>query len=362
MLPFVLTVSVVLCTGLALVFHMILAQDTGRADKQKFKIGVVGETAGSYLGFGIQAIKTFDSSRFAMEMVYLEEPDAKAQLTDGEIAAYVVIPDTFVEKAVQGEILSLRFVSTSGALSLNTLFKEEITSAVSDILSSSQKGVYGLQHAMQANGLSRQAGGMMDRLAIEYIDFILDRSELCRVEVLGISDNLSLPGYFLCGLFTLFAFFLNIPCAPLLVKSDMAFHSVLVSKRIHVAKQILCEYTAFFILLFILTAVPISVLFLNGAAVPELSDFSIGMLPSLWLRLIPFVATVSCCGFLLFEFVSELISGVLAQFVVSVVLCYIGGCFYPMAFFPDMRYGCRQVWPERILPAISAGRLRGLRF
>ncbi len=359
MLPFVLTVAVALCVGLALVFQIVLAQDAGREDKQKFKIGVVGETEDGYLGFGIEALKSFDSSRFSMEIVEMDEETAKEQLTSGEIAAYVVIPDEFVEKAVQGEFLSLRFVSTSGASSLNSLFKEEITGVISDILMASQQGVYGLEQAMRAEDPAVQPGRTMDKLAIQYIDFILDRSELCQVEILGIADNLSMPGYFLCGLLTLFLFFLSIPFAPLLIKKDMSFCRVLVSKRISAVKQVFCEYAAFFILMFVLTAIPVSLLLLNGVNVPELAGFSGDMLPLLWVRLLPYVAVVSCCGFWVFEVVSDLISGVLAQFVVSVALCYMGGCFYPISFFPDIMQKIAMVFPSGLARSYLAGCING---
>ena len=54
------------------------------------------------------------------------------------------------------------------------------------------------------------------------------------------------------------------------------------------------------------------------------------------IRIIPVVAMISAFHFLLFEITRDIVTGVLLQFVASVSLTYISGCFYPIYFFPEI--------------------------
>ena len=58
------------------------------------------------------------------------------------------------------------------------------------------------------------------------------------------------------------------------------------------------------------------------------------LLSWLWTAL-PVVVMVAAWSFFLFSLAKELISGVLLVALLSLALCFAGGCMYPASFFPD---------------------------
>ena len=53
------------------------------------------------------------------------------------------------------------------------------------------------------------------------------------------------------------------------------------------------------------------------------------------LRGLPVAVLAAAVSYLVYSLVSDLISGVLLQFFVSLALCFVSGCLYPVYFFPS---------------------------
>ena len=147
---FLVTLAIALCLGLALV----TAVHTDRSDGQgKIGIGIVGDFESSYLGIGLGALQSFDSSRYFLELTELGEAEAREKLLRGELAGYLVIPEGFVDDAIGGKVGKLRFVAPDGDVEIINMLKEEVLSLISCVLVESQKGIYGMQDAFRAHGI-----------------------------------------------------------------------------------------------------------------------------------------------------------------------------------------------------------------
>lgn len=338
-LPIILVISMVLCVLVSIIFSAMLSIDENKKDKQKFAIGIVGDTKESFLGIGISALENFDSSRFAIEFVELDEEKAKSSLQKGEISAYAVIPDDFVNSLVYGEIKKIKYYTTDDGVGISAVFEKEVTQVISNILVQSQKGVYGLADAMEDNGAGDNAGEKMNELCLEYIELIINRTSMGKNEFVGVSDNISMQGYFLCSITTLFIFLFGIACVSLYAKRDISLNRILFAKGQRGCRQVICEYFAYFFLVYIVVAVTsICVAVFGGlrSLIPELEYMGMSEILLFTIRLIPVVAMISAFHFLLFEITRDIVSGVLIQFVASVSLTYISGCFYPIYFFPEI--------------------------
>ncbi len=335
--PFVLTVSLLLCLGLGMILNSVLAVDSNAESKQKLSVGIVGNAEDTYLNFGIAAIQSFDSSRFTIDIVELTEPEAREQLEKGKLAAYVIIPDDFVDGIMYGDVKSVTYVTTQGSVGMGTLFKEEISRVVSRIVVESQKGVYGMQKLMRNYGLSG-ISKHTDAMNLQYFSLILNRTTVLETEVIGISDNLSLAGYMTCGILVLLLLLFGISCCPLFVKKDMSLPSLLCASRQNPLLQITGEYIGYFLLMLANLAVILgAVIVAAGDAIKIIPELD-GMGPTelLWLvvRAIPAMLAITALQFLLYELSSSIVSGVLLQFLCAVSLGYISGCFYPIGFLP----------------------------
>ena len=338
-LPIILVISMVLCVLVSIIFSAMLSIDENKKDKQKFAIGVVGDTKESFLGIGISALENFDSSRFAIEFVELDEEKAKSSLQKGEISAYAVVPDDFVNSLVHGEIKKIKYYTTDDGVGISAVFEKEVTQVISNILVQSQKGVYGLADAMEDNGASYCTGEKMNELCAKYFELIINRTSMGKNEYIGIADEVSMQGYFLCSIITLFVFLFGISCVSMYAKRDISLNRILYAKGQSGQRQIICEYFTYFLLVYLVvfvTSVCVAVLGGIKSLIPELEYMGMSEILLFTIRIIPVVAMISAFHFLLFEITRDIVTGVLLQFVASVSLTYISGCFYPIYFFPEI--------------------------
>lgn len=338
LLPCVLCISAVLIIAIAALFIGTVVNDNDSLEKKKFNIGIVGDTSESYLGLGIAAVETLDSSNMAINFKEMTADDAEKALEVGSLNAYVVVPEGFVEAAVHGDIKKITFVTTPGAVGFTSILKNEIATLISELLVHSQKGVYATGDLMKDNGLKGRSD-TMDIMATEYFSLILKRSELYKTEIAGVSDSLSLGGYLLCGLPVFFLLIWGISCCFLFAKKSNALSRILSAKGTNPFAQILAEYLAYFLLMLVtvlLILLPaLSLLPSFSDFIPEFSDRNFAFALSFVVRLIPCIAVISALQFLICEAVNSMITGVLTQFVSAIVLSYLGGCIYPISFFPD---------------------------
>ena len=79
----------------------VLVQNSS-TDHTKLKIGVVGEIENSYLEYGITALQSMDSTRYIVELTEVNEDEAASMVKKGELTAYMVIPDGFVDSVMYG--------------------------------------------------------------------------------------------------------------------------------------------------------------------------------------------------------------------------------------------------------------------
>lgn len=359
---FVLIISLAFCLALSCILNSLIDMDTSSDRNRKLSIGIVGDTSESYLGFGIATIQSMDSSRYSVELLELEEEEAKKKLIRGEISAYLIIPENFVESAITGKIISVPYVTTAASADIATLFKDEILEVVSHIFVESQKGIYALQ-----NGLNDHYGNyswdLIDQLSVEYFSLILNRSCMFETEIVGVSDGLPFSGYMFCGLLVLLMMLCGIPCSSLLIKTDMALPKLLNANRQNAWMQVCGEYFAYFLMMLlnftVILGVTLGVIGSNASLIFGIEEISFGWFISLILHLIPVVFAITALQFFLYELSSGIAAGVLLQFLATIGLAYVSGCFYPINFFPESIQLISRVIPLSIARSYLSGFISG---
>lgn len=346
MLPGVLCAVLALAAVLGLLLFNILGENS--QSSAKVRIGLVGTTEDPILQMGMTALQTLDDTRYSVELAALTEPEAEKALEAGKLAAYAVIPEDFMEEAMYGRFLPLKFVSTTGASGVVSIFKEEFTQVIGDMLSEARKGVYGIAAAMDGR---EDAGTHMNDLALEYVELVFLRSRTYQLRELGIVDDLGLDGYLLCGLTVLLLTLLCLPFAPLLVGGDRSLSRLLTARGICVPAQIGCEYLAYFSGCLILTA---ALALLAGWIIPESIRGQLG-----WHQLIPAVFAVTAISYLLCQLAKDIISGVMLQFLVFLAMAFVSGCMYPVFFFPEGIQRLAQYLPTGIARSWLASGVTG---
>ena len=339
------TLTVLILAGLlALCATVMINTDKNDVSRQKVKIGVAGDTEGTHLGLGFEAIAQADEISFSVDFIEMTQEEAEMALAEFEISAYVLVPPNYVSSMVKGEDAVLTFVMSKSSADVSAVLMSEVAQVLSPLVTDSESGIY----AMMDYGYDNDADGMADkitRLNLKYITEILDRSSAFEMRNLGI-DTLSTAEYYVCGIITFFLLIFSVACCPLFADKNLPLGRLLVSKGTKVWQISACEYLSYLSVLFL----SVTLLSVGGGVICQKID--LGIDPSfafgLPMSLFPCVLMISAMQFAVYELTFGIISGVLAQFVLAAALGYISGCFYPYYMFPQSIQTVASVLPSGI--------------
>ena len=334
-MPLVIAVTLCLLLGLSFFISGMVSYLTDTEEKTPLYIGVTGDTENEYMQIGMTAVKSLDSTRFSIVFEEMTEEEAKKAMSSGDISAYIVFPEDFVEKALSGDFELIEFVTASGASDVTTLFKNEITMIITDMMIQSEKGTYGINDAMDENGLSEESYDAMEKISSHYVNMILSRSNVYEEMEIGFANGLPMMDYFVCGITVLLIFMMGLPYAIVYVKKDYSLNRLLLSRGHSCARQLLCEYTSH---LLAMLGLVLCIFVLLGALSSTFgalaSIVNSGSLFSFLLRLLPVIIMISAFNIFAFELADNIVSGMLIHFFTCLCMCYVAGCMYPIYTFP----------------------------
>jgi len=343
--PFVAMVTLVLLLSVGLILSGLVSKFRSGNEAQSFQVALCGDTDDEYLQWGLTALQTIDTDHFAFSVVEMPEDAARAALERGEISAYVVLPENFMERALAGDVDPVTYVTSVGAEGVSSMLKKEVTSIVTDMVVYSQRGTYGMEEALKDHAPGEDVYDHMTNLSFEYTDFIFHRGDLYAVTELGISDGLTTRDYYICAMMVLLLVLTGIPYAILYVKRDYALSRLLISRGFSTGRQLVCEFGTY--LLCMLTLMALIFLAVVGATV-LIPNIPLGSLPSVWKllgALLPALLMLSAMNMLLFTISDNLVSGFLMHFFVAIGLCYVSGCIYPASTFPKAMWRIADLLP-----------------
>ncbi len=374
--PGMLLFTAVLTLGMCLVLHIIFTLNASKEEHQIVKVGVVGDVSDTYLGVGINVLKNLDTIKGMINVESMTEPEARELLAAGEIYAYVVIPDGFINSLVVGENRTITYVTTARAQGLGGALMSELIAEISDMVTLSQNSVYAMQEYLVENGMEEVLWEATDDFNVDILDAFLSRTDIYEIRQTGIANSLSLTGYFFCSVILIFLLLGGINSVSLFAREDASLFKILHMKKYGAAGQVLSELLAYVILMFFsICCVLAAAVFLKdtfGINVPEWDALGAGRVRFI-VKLLPVVLMLSAFQAFLYEIVPGVVNGVLAQFISAVSLAYISGCIYPITFFPEivqkaayylptgvgLRYlqkglSGSNVWPELLLLLLFA--------
>ncbi|MCM1541313.1 MAG: ABC transporter permease [Blautia sp.] len=328
----------ILCLGTGA--WLLMKNGDHEKEQTLFEVGLVGNTTDSYLGFGVQAIQSIDTSRYMVHFQTLTEEEADRALKSGKLSCYVRIPDGLVDSLVYGRNdIRAEIVTTNGDGIFASL-AGELADIVSNLVLSSQSAVFGMQRVLYDQGMAEMVGGYTDELNLRFFGVVLNRTDLCGQDFLGIRDGLSAAGYYLCGLLVFFLMLAGVIGSPLFACRNRELNSLLASKGTGAAAQVVGEYLAYAVmnLLYLAEAV-LLVGILHSAGILGIEEWKYSGAEAqkeLFLLLVPVSLMLSALQFLIYEMVSGMVGSILLQFTCSIVMGYLAGCFYPYTFFPDI--------------------------
>ncbi len=348
-LPATLLVTVLLLMSAGLLANAMLEKNRADAPVQPLKLGMIGDFDNEYLRFGLFAIQHLDPSRYSADiLVFDTEDEARSELLLGRINAYFRIPDTFVESIQRGEIEPIRYVATSGSVSLGSALTDEIVAAVGELLSATQDAVYGTQHLVEDRLPKMKSWQAGDALGQLYIEQVLDRAAMFETEILDAPAGMDLAQSMLCGVLVLFLMLWGITAGGVFARREPELAQLLHARGMGAARQTAAELGAYLALL-LLTLVLIAVPLLIGIRKLDLEALGLSLRSAaftrLSLRMMGAALMAGALQFLLYELSQGVIQSVLLQFLTAMALGYVSGCLYPIRFFPEWMQQAAQWLP-----------------
>lgn len=326
------------CVCVVLLFSDFIKDRVNGEKQQKYRVAVVGNLEDSYLGFGVQAVRSLDDSKYVIDFLpYTEEAAEQAFLRD-EIAAIVTIPEGFVDSLVYGKNdVPITYRVSDAQKGIGEIFLEEYSKVASTLVANSQAGIYAMQECLVQENRTDLWEQATDELNLIYLGLVVNRTDICDVEITGISNGLAETDYLVCGIAIYVCTLLGIAFGSFFRGKSNGMAKLLQARGFSAVLQVLAEYGAYMIGFF---AIVLLMLVTLGAmyALGLLGEVSIMKLPDLVtpvFGLLSVLVTVSALQFFLYEITEGTIGGILLQFLLGTGLCYIAGCFYPASFFPE---------------------------
>ena len=326
-IPYMLVHLLLITAGMGCVIGLLLKKNADAADMQKIPIGIAGNLSEDYFNIAFTALEKMDSTSHTLQMQRMSEEEAAKALQEGTITAYAVIPDGFVQSVFVGQNKQIVFVTANASYDWGNQIIEELTEVISRLLVETQNAIYGMQHLAEAKEAEYDQRDAVEKLNLRYVELVLTRPDLFEIEYLSEGHPMSLKTYYGCALFVAILSFWGMGCVTFAVKRELSLTKLLRARGHHIFVLVFGEYFAYLVWL------------LGGACVVlcfcRFSGMLSGNVFSLLFAGIPVMTALAAVQFLLYELTGNVISAVLWQFITAVVCCYLSGCFYPIAFFPE---------------------------
>ncbi len=338
-LPGICLLTVALTVSLLFLLKAMFLIEESKEKKQVVQVGIVGDLSDTYLGIGISVIKNMEDIKEMANIETMTEEEAKEKFADGEISAYLLVPDGFVDSIMSGENKQITYVTTKSAQGIGGILINELVDSISRMVTLTQNSIYAMQSYMIDYDKREQLKEATLNMNMAYIEVVMNRMGVFELQELGVSNTISLIGHLFTGILLLLILLWGINSVSLMVREEHSLLRILHTKGLDAKGQVSAEVLAYaFLQCVTLLCVFICLIVAKtamGFEIKEWDTMGFGGQLGFVLQLIPVVLLVSALQAFLYELVTNVVTGVLLQFVVAVSMAYVAGCIYPLSFFPE---------------------------
>ena len=339
-LPGICLLTVILTVSLLFLLKAMFFIEQSKEDKQIVKVGIVGDLSDSYLGVGINVLMNMEGIKNLADIQTMEEGEARTLFEAGEISSYLIVPDGFIDSILTGENKEIIYVTTEEAQGIGGMLMNELVSSISSLVTTTQTNIYVMQTYLRENDMRDRIAEATEGMNFAYIGAVLNRMDIYELQLSGVSNKISVTGHLFTGILVLLALLWGINCVSLMVREENSLLKLLKVKGFREEAQVTAEVLAYGILqcvtLCLVFVCVIVVKYAMGLEIPEWEALEVA--EKLWFvfKWIPVVLMIATLQAFLYELVTNVVNGVLLQFLMAVSMGYLSGCIYPVSFFPKV--------------------------
>lgn len=363
LLPGIIAGTILLCSCIVVGAYAFFQNNA--SDQTKLKIGVVGNIESTFLQSGITALQSMDTTRYIIELISIDKEEADSMIMDGELTAYMLIPEEFTKSVSHAENeIYIDYVCGEGNDGLVGTVMEEIVESFSEYITGSQSTIYSAKDINdKVNGTRRLPREQLIDINSRCINSVLTREKLCEVENMGIGFELSGVAYYFSGIFVVFLLLVGINSCMYFSGRSREYQRISIARGQRIWQQLIGEYFPF--LLLTICIILCVWVFLSYAVSSEIlvfeewTDDAVIKMKGMFLHSIPVVIFITLIQMFIYEIVDNLIGSILLQFIVSICMGYMSGCFYPEEFFTDAIRNVSNVLPPKMAMKYMASYFTG---
>ncbi len=306
--------------------------ETTNKSQNRIGVGIVGSIENKYMKLGVEMLNNMDASRFSIKFINMDETAAKKSLKAGEIIGYFKIDKDFIEALEKGENRPVEYIS-SGAGMISALSKE-VASVFSTLLVNSERAIYATDNYLIDHPQVYNRERANTEFNIELLKNVMSRGKIYDVKSIDTVSGLSDTDNYICGMSVLFMMLTGLGLGGLLSDKNESLLRVLKSRGLSYGGSLIADM--FVISLYIILTVLIFTggMALTGAILPGNHNF-VNLFE--YCKDIVFLSVMFASMHLfIYEIIYKRVVAVLAELLLSISLGYIGGCIYPISFFPDI--------------------------
>lgn len=330
-LPMAVLFNFIMILGICAIFVFTIAIQS-RGEK-RIGIGVVGNIENKYMKLGVEMLNNMDASRFSVKFESLDEENAKKALREGRIVGYFKIDKDFIEGLENGENRPVIYVSSSGGL-MNELSKE-VASVFSVLIVNSERVIYAVDEYLSEHKNVYDRETANTELNMSLLKNVFTRGKIYNIETKALTGEVSVKDNYICAMIIILTALSGVGLGSLLSGKKDTLQEVLKSRGLSYISSIICELitVTLYILILIIFGFGIFLLAINflqdeSFISPDYFEFFCNI----------FAVSIMFASMHLFiyELIYQRVTAVLTEIILGISLCYIGGCIYPLSFFPDI--------------------------
>ena len=335
----------VICAAAIYGLSLVNKSDDTAAASRFTVVFVMPENAGLHYSLALGMVSNMESlSSMVTIKQTTSEDEARAMLESGEVKAAVIIPEGMIHTIMSGSNDLPARILYPGDPSIETVIFRQIVDSLSQMVASSQTGVYALYEIYDDfDATEKEQDKANSQLNDLYINTVLNRDSLfsvqSAVEDHDAAENSStgstdfvLVGYLCSGLALLFLLS-GINLCFFFVAPNRAVPSALARLGLSDSFCALADFSAAAVCQWLIFLVGCLLIGTIGSATGIVPSFSFGH------------ALIGCFVCAMFSCALELLicrichgkqACMITTFAVSLLVLYASGCLIPSAFLPDV--------------------------
>lgn len=262
------------------------------------------------------------------------EKKAKSDFRSGKVQMYLIVPDGFEESVMTGRNdKKIQYVIYSSHKGIWSIMIELFNDEIENFFVGAQKASVSAWKMMEKEAVSADKSLVMKQIDEDFLEFLIDRNDKYDDVILGFGDGESFWEFYFVSIFIFLVLFSGLQTGRLFWNNKKDVKQLLYSKGMGVVEQVISEYLAYCILIFLYSLIILFVFKIIIAVFGVSSLAKIGF--SFIIYSFPVALVIAAMHFFIYEITSEVSSSLVMMFTMTVMMCYLSGYFYESSFFPE---------------------------